>query len=644
MATSQIKLKKPDAQYLNALRNELVSAYFLDDQQIDLMRSVRTLTKAVLLDEEYRLTDVEVRDPTITDEIQRVAAALGLNDPSLSVAVGPAAGDKAEENATLREDWTEQVLKEAGTKLPGHDTFRDAIDAAVGDGGAWTRLVFRNDTWDARWRVSADLEAKAYDKMTELAKKESGQPFVWECVDVRTLYPVFSAGTLTEVLVVTVRKRNSALRQFRLGVDADGRLVPEDLGLPSNIIDRTNTASEVTVLEHWDNTYYTQYCELNSGGTSDDPNMALVNQLEHKYGRVPFFYAPGYTMGWQQGRKVGWSIAESKRWLVEYRSYLMTLFAQVAARDAMKPVMRMRTKPANPTQGDDLKQPGTEVWKPREIINLEDGEELKVLDFGPASESLKDMLQYVTTLIDALLAPKVGTDLGGSDPGSGFAISQILAETRIREDPITKHIEQMLNEVTAFLWKLVRDKVKEVVWVQSDTSKDGWLGAGPDDLGMGVRAVWSLDPERASAKLIEHRDTIERMQAGLLDTHQAMLQTGENPDEVEDGKACDRIRTSPWYIQRQDEQVMQALQAGDILKQAAQSVIASGMLPGQGTTAGMAAMGNAIVPDMGQLAASSTGGGPAAQAAGGPAGASPVQQGSLGGAQGQVIQGQAGMP
>lgn len=601
--------------------------YADDDRQIDLMRAVRTLTKVVQLDDEYRLTDVEVRDPTITDEIQRVAAALGLNDPHLSVPTSALAGDKAEANATLREDWTERVLKEAGTKLPGTDTFRDCIDAACGDGGAWSRLVFRNDTWDARWRVSADLEAKQYDKMTELAKKESGQPFVWECVDVRTLYPVYSAGVLTEVLVVTVRKRNSALRQFRLGIDNDGRLVPEDLGLSANVIERTGTPSEVTVLEHWDGTYYSLYCEMAAAGGDDSLNSVEITQLEHKYGRVPFFYAPGYTMNWQHGRKVGWSIAESKRWLVEYRSYLMTLFAQVAARDAMKPVMRMKVKGSNTSAGDDQKDSKREVWEPRVIINLEEGEELKVLDFGPASESLKDMLQYVTTLIDKLLAPKVGTDLGGSDPGSGFAISQILAETRIREDPITKHIEQMLNDVTKFLWKLVRDKVKETVWVQSDNSTDGWLGADQTDLGMGVNPIWSLDPERASAKLIEHRDIIERLQAGLLGPHQAMSMTGENPDEVEDDRACARIRSTPWYIQRQDDQVMKALQSGDILKEAAQSIIANGSLPGQNTAAGMQTMGSAIVPDMGQLAASPNGvAGPS------PSAPQPVGSGSMGGA------------
>jgi len=423
--------------------------------------------------------------------------------------------------------------------------------------------------------------------------------------------------------------------------------VPEDLGMPANVIERTNTASEVTVLEHWDGTYYSLYCEMATGGDANNPNIMQVKQLEHKYGRVPFFYAPGYTMNWQKGRKVGWSIAESKRWLVEYRSYLMTLFAQVAARDAMKPVMRTRTKPANPTQGDDLKQPGTEVWKPREIINLEDGEELKVLDFGGASESLKDMLQYVTDLIDKLLAPKVGTDLGGSDPGSGFAISQILAETRIREDPITKHIEAMLNEVTKFLWMLVRNKVKETVYVQSDSTKDGWLGAGPDDLGPGVSAKWALDPERASAKLIEHRDIQERIAARTLGRHQGIALMGDNPDEVDDDIACDRIRTSPFYIMHQDQQVMEGLQAGDILKAAAQQVIASGQLPGQGTTAGVQAMGSAIVPDMGQLAASSTGGGPAAaQAAPRPVGPAPgiPQMGSGGGAMNQTPRPETGMP
>lgn len=85
---------------------------------------------------------------------------------------------------------------------------------------------------------------------------------------------------------------------------------------------------------------------------------------------------------------------------------------------------------------------------------------------------------------------------------------------------------------------------------------------------------------------------------------------------------------------------MEGLQAGDILKEAAQNVITSGMLPGQGTTAGVQAMGSAIVPDMGQLAASNGGGaGPS------PSAPQPVGSGSLGGAMNQVPSGtQAPMP
>src|SRR5258708_593159 len=78
--STRISLGPPSINYILALRREVETTFRDDDLQIDLMRSIRALTRQVQIDEAYRLTDIEVRDPTITVEMQRVAAALSLND------------------------------------------------------------------------------------------------------------------------------------------------------------------------------------------------------------------------------------------------------------------------------------------------------------------------------------------------------------------------------------------------------------------------------------------------------------------------------------------------------------------------------------------------------------------------------------
>lgn len=622
-------LSAPTVDYLTALKTQQESAFADDDTQIDRARGVRTLTRPVLVDERYRVNDVEVRDNTLTEEIQRVVSTLTLNAPSLRIT--PARpGQRAQENATLRSHWTEAVLKEAGSRLPGTNTFHAIIDAAVGDGGAWHKLVFNADLWETRYSIKYNPDdgdtpedaAKSHEQSTEEAKKASGSPFIWAAVDVRTIYPVWSAGKLTEVLEIQERPLHSTLRQYRLGLDADGELVPEELGLPLSKVEASRVPRKVTFLEHWDDTW----CSfLVLAGDS----ARVVKQFKHKYSRIPYFYAPGYTFNWQQGRKVGWGIGESKRWMVEYLSYLYTIHAQVAARDAFTPLMRKLPEMATGSYGDDNKPTVPEYWELRQIYNLKPGEELVPLQFPGVGPALREQIALVKEQIDKSLTPRVANNIGSGMEGAGFAINQVLAEARVTQDPIVKNVESSMEELTRFLWSLVRDRVQETVWVGRDGERSGWLGAGPDDLPDNAGVHWSLDPERPSAKLIEERYYHERMEKGTLGRHQSIVAMGDNPDEVDDDRELDRIRTTPWYQQRHDTLLMQKLERGDILRQAAQQAIATGILPGMSPeNAALSGaepargMGTQAVPDMGALAAA-PGGGPA----GGPP---PIQAGSAG--------------
>ncbi len=432
---------------------------------------------------------------------------------------------------------------------------------------------------------------KEYDKLTEDAKKEAGQPFVWNVVDTRAVYPVFNGPNLAEMLVITKVPRYQAFRQLRMKQWADGTIVPEELAAEHNVIDPTVVGPYVYKLEHWDDTYYTFAIQdqiIASYDNNDNafefapgPHGRRIDQFEHGLERVPFFLTPGYVINWQHGRKLGWGIAESKRHLVEYKEYLMTLFAQCAARDVGKVLVRKRAKGAAVTSIGDNRQPqDKEYFEPFEIVTLEDGEDLTALDFGGGAEHLIKMIDYVQKEIDKLMAPRIAQDIGGGDPGSGFAIAQIITETEVREDHIVQNIQKTMHEMTEFIWAMVRNKVRETIWVPSDQSNDGWLGMGPEDL--------------------------------------------TDPEDVDEDIEIDLIEASPEYQKRFIALIMKELDRQDILYDAAEDVIQSGQLPGVGTAPGMQmvggqafpgvpgaggeqqtpqGMGNNMVPDMGTLAA-----------------------------------------
>lgn len=575
----------PTREYILALWAEKKAEFAEQDDQIRRMREVRELRRPVRL--ENPVTDVEWRDPDAASEIQRRSNILAANPPALHVTPpgGEEASDKAQQNATLREHWTEETLKTAGTRLAGMDTWPDAVDCCTGDGGAWTKLLFQRDLWDERYSAKqADYaSASEYNQATEDVKKDAGPPFVWMNVDPLTVYPTPSqyGNGLSEVIEVTERPVRSAFRQYRLTMN-DGRIVPATLGRGQSADEqRKQAGGYVTFIEYWDDTW----CAIviapkGESGSAPAPDTAyMVKPWKHGYGRVPYFQALGLKFGYWRNRKVGWGVAEIKRWLVEYRSYLLTVHAQLLAIDAAVPLQDVSTDAAMQWLGTDGKPKQAENWKAGQIMFPPPGHEIKELPVRGDLQSLMTEIKLVSDLIEQMGSPKLPAQLGAGMEGAGFAIAQIIAEFKLQDDAFVKHLAQMLHEVTDFLWHLVRSKVKESVYVQAPD------GAGlvitPDDLKSQCAWAWDIDPERPTGKLIDSQYHVQQVAAKFESQDMAIKDQGRNPDEVRRGLALDDLRQSDLYKQWQQRQVAEAAGLGELLTQDAQAdqVAATGQLP-----------------------------------------------------------------
>lgn len=660
MAKTPKKLA-PTEQFLLALMRDMETAYADDDEQIKRIREVRELRRPVPLAAKHRLVQVEVRDPTITDEIARVVATFSINRPKLIVTPTKPT-DAAQTNATLRERWSESVLFEAGARYDGMTTISRLIDAVVADGAGWVKLLPNKDTWGERYKLTpkqftTEVDAPddetegledpgaesvddlavdlsdvvpgpagklkvtdwgAYNQATDDAKKSAGVPFEFVAVDALTVYPVWEDQKIGAVLEVSERPLSSTFRKYRLE-ERNGKIVKLDT-LPEEMGERqpvgTSTQTTVKFVEFHDDTW-TTYMVVGGHNTSN-PQGAIVAQWEHKMGRHPYFWAPGLWMNHWRNKKVGWSISEAKRWLVEYRSFLMTVHAQIAARDAFTPLYRRLDATAPTTIGHDNKPMNEETWTLGRIYDGKPGEQLEPIRFPPVAQSLREEISMVSDAIKNLDTPRVNADVGGGVEGAGYAINTILTEARSRHAPIKISIERCLKEVTEFLWKLVREKIKEPVWVYRDGTKDtGWLKAGPEDLTETVPISWVLDPEMPSAKLIENRYWTERIQNGTASVDMAIEAMGDNPDEVRLGQILDHLRQSPWYKNYLERYVLSRAERGDLLKEAAEAeqMAKTGAVPGpqgqgpvpQGAPAGMGAGfqgapgGTPNVPNQGNL-------------------------------------------
>jgi len=611
----------------------------------------------VILPPELMLVPIEVRDPTIADECQRVVATLINRWPSLAVTPAREGVESARRNATAREHFTEEVLRVAGAREPGPHTLTRVTDGMVADGGGCSKFLWRRDLWDDRYsiplagyedirqiegekpegrsprRTKRGYGASEYLSEVESAKKVGGPPFHWGAVDIRTVYPIPQGGRIGEVLEVSDRPVAPTFRRYRLGYDRGGNIVPQELAerVPIDEAQQAQTGdfydpltTRVRFLEHWDDVWCTYLVE--GQNYAGQHTARIVDQWQHGYSRHPYFFAPGLFMGWWRNRKVGWSISESKRGLVEYRSYLMTIHAQQAARDTLPPVFAEIPDGAAPVRGTDGLPRTPDRYQLGMTYFGQPGEKRQPMTFPSVAASLKEQIALVTEAIDKLGTPRMDSNLGGVE-ASGFAINQVLAEARLRYDPLAQSLETMLEEITRFMWHLIRTKVKETVWVYATGKESGWRGMGPDDLRGDVRVEWKLDPTLPSAQLIESRYHVEQVKAGFESQDQAIEEQGRNPDEVRFGRSLDRMRNSEWYQKYEDAYVVSEIGRGDLLaqaQQAAEELASSGSLPPgagqflpsqtgnqqQGPTA-QGGMGTPGIPDMSKLAISPNGQGAA---------------------------------
>lgn len=611
-----------------ALQDELETLYSDQDDQIREARLDREMQRPALsdADNKYVLVHVDPRDPAIADEAFREQAALSLERPKLTVKHEGDESETAEENATLREHWTENVLWTVATREPGTDTWNDITDATANDGGGWAKLLWQKDVWENRYSIkSPGLTAsydqqKEYDLATEDAKRDAGPPFSWVQVDPLTIYPVWSGGRLCEVLEVKEAPLRATLRRYRLGLSDTGDIVPEEIAQETsqwqNPMSLTTT---VTILEHWDETYAT-WSVVGVNGTGSKTGR-VVKQFRHHYPfGVPYDVAFGLKMSHWKNRKVGWGLSHTKQWLVRYRAYLRAMHAQYVARDLLSPLVH--TVPADgqivvgadgkPTAREDGPQPGT-------ILTGRPGEDYRRIDY-PDATTLEKHMVLVDQAIEKLEAPRTN-DLNGLE-GAGFAISQVLSYEAVKIGPIKANLEQLLVSTTKKLWQLTK-VIGETVYVEADGERSGYLGLAAKDLERSRRISWEVKLTRASDDLIKARYAHERLAAGSWGEDETIDFLGDNPDEIRRSKARDRIRKSPAYTMWQDEIVFQNAGRGDLLGKAAlaEKIAMNGSLPEQiqgAARPGMpgapapgatvpGGMGNQQVPDMGRLAQSPNG-------------------------------------
>lgn len=624
---------KPTPEYIAGLEVTLRAHFKEQDLQIEKNRRVREQKEIIPIPKRFQRVDgFEMNDTAVSDEIKRIVSSVNSRPPKCQVTPVDPQADPDQANASLRENWTEQVLYEAGSHGNGTNAYEQNIDACFGDGAAWCELLYVKDRWEEVWNVpdsqdywldaitgleaddntpasqlkkgKKEKPAKQYLNERENAKKQAGVPFRLRNVDVNTIYPLFRGDELVSVLEVQERPLIDLMEQYpsaSFAKNGTDMLYGSAVSIQEG---QQYSSPKARFLVYTNSTYKVYMVSPTSDGGGRSPEV--VKTIRHGYGQVPYFCAMGYCFNYWNGRKVGNAIVQEMIEPVRNRQFLQNLVVQIAAQAAGTPIQHIRPEGGESLIPDAEQPQGeTQLWDLNGLYEGQPGEKFEPIPMPGVPEAMKDLLTMLNNQIDKLQTPRVnaiGTDMSGA----GFAYAQIFAEIKVSYDVYVKHLEEMYVKITRFLWKLMRDVVQETVYVQfTPETKSGragteWLGAGPSDLTNGVGLRWHINADPPTAEIVLSRYWGERLQQKTTNLDHAIEKMGDNPEEVRRGQAMDEIRQEPEYKQLRKEKILQGLGAGDLMKKAAQIAAATGM-------------GAGMPPElMAQIMAQHLGGGPGA--------------------------------
>ena len=282
---------------------------------------------------------------------------------------------------------------------------------------------------------------------------------------------------------ISERSVRDMASQYNLGLEKGGVVVlGPDHSEPEALAHAYGRTARF--FQHFTATHCTYMGEFDGG-------LVAFTQFEHHMGRHPYFFMPGLMHGSWRGRKVGWGVSANKQWLVEFRSFLLTLALKDVIQQVGKSIFMEVPESASQILGPTGAPLGPVPIPQHSLIYGRPGMAMRAVPIEGITPALTQLLSYITEMKEQTDTPKPNANLGAIEGGAGFGISQILAEVATRHSPFARHIEAGLVELTRFAWSLVREVLREPVGVehaggkprgQHRVSKAAWLTVGPDDL------------------------------------------------------------------------------------------------------------------------------------------------------------------
>ena len=584
----------------------LTDRYAARNRKYDDIEKLRNREHEVFVPPAYRKTSQQIKSPIVDDLIQRATSDLTANAPLINVPV-IGTSRKAQENSSLREQWTNSVWKTLDVAPSPNRVSRQLMDNCAQFGQAVPKLIYRPDNYRDYYEEASEGQ-RGDETLSEFEDRLQGMqlerlPFVWQATDPRSFYPVYQDDVLTEVMEISYRPTVELLRRYEASRDDEGRIVGP---FAQRFVSETDLPGPLTrFIEHWDENWVTYW----AGGE-------LLKKIEHGYGQVPYFPFYGITTGSRRPEHAARGVADRLMGLVEALDSLLTMNLNWAFIGAFPMGMVERPENGRLPLGDDGQPEEPFLWTPGEIQQLYPGEKMMWMgapDVGPA---LTQMMRVLMDLCHEYGLPPLGKGQGSGDE-VGYAVNQLLTVIKGIYNPIAQNYAVSMEQETKFLWWMVKHKLQHSVSVWGDSANQARskvreiLTIGPRDISH-YNVVVTITPEFHTNQIAVQQASLQQQQAGAISmrTHRENALMIQDPEAEEDQVWVEESLRDPAIRQFLMQQAMkkaglveelQKQQAEQIMaeQQAAQAAMGGGMPPEDPMAGMMGAMPPGMPPGAG---------------------------------------------
>lgn len=382
-------------------------------------------------------------------------------------------------------------------------------------------------------RQAEDEEASVFNERRREHKRKH-YPFKSEIIPPFMYYPIDDGKD--EVLIIT--KRRARLVALRYGMDVQGgKLVKsENLGPKGPDSDWPQT---VDFIEFWDKekVYY----------VVDDE---IVEEVEHNYGRPPFFVALARPSSAIDLAEKTSSYLDNLIPIAESMALLMTTLFNWFQLNGFPTFMLEQIAEFAAAPLESLGGGHTVDLKPGGLTEVPWGYVLKALNVPEVGSSAIAVMSYLERQYQssALSQVLMGENLGGDQ--SNAALVTMIAVAKSVFAPGIKELENMFSEIAKYLLQRIELGIKEPVPIRVvNGDKEEWLDLGPKDIDGYWEVEHSIKPVIPAERFQQQVMTHDAYARGTATLREAIESRGsEAPEEVMVELLADKYTDMPQFV------------------------------------------------------------------------------------------------